>query len=187
MTLALSILRRVKELDSRVTSGERVPSIRALSPGLMNATVGIIGMGDIAYEFALLLQAFKCRILIHSPTSPPTRWTRPDSRYLQTIVHERVDSLDDFLTQVDLVSIHCPLTPSTRGLIGEEQLEKMKPTAVIVNTARGGIIDEKALASALKEGKLAGAGLDVFEVEPAYGESLGELGKMSNVICLPHL
>ena len=177
----------MKEVDVRITSGERVPSINATAPGLINSTVGIIGMGDIAYEFALLLQAFKCRILVYSPTSPASRWTRPDNRYPQTIAHERVNKLDEMLGEVDLVSIHCPLTPSTRGLIGREQLARMKRSAVVVNTARGGIIDETALAEALLAGRLAGAGLDVFEVEPAYGESLGELGKMNNVICLPHL
>jgi D-3-phosphoglycerate dehydrogenase len=91
------------------------------------------------------------------------------------------------LKQVDVVSLHCPITPVTRGLIGEAELRAMKPTAIIINTARGGIVDENALAVVLKEGLLGGAGLDVFAVEPAHGETMGELAKMDNVVCLPHM
>jgi len=187
LTLSLAILRRVKEIDSRITSGERVPSIKAMSRGLIGATVGIIGMGDIAYEFAKYLVPFQCRLLVFSPTSPSSRWVIPDDRYPTAISHERFDSLIAMLPHVDLVSVHCPLTPETRGLIGEKELRVMKKTAVLVNTARGGIIKEKALVDALKQGQVGGAGLDVFETEPAFGENLGELGKMQNVICLPHM
>ena len=187
LTLSLNVLRRVKEIDARITSGERVPSIKAMSRGLVGATVGIIGMGDIAYEFAKYLVPFQCRILIFSPTSPESRWKLADERYPTPISHERFGNLEEMLELVDLVSVHCPLTPATRGLIGEKELGKMKKTAVLVNTARGGIIDEKALAEALKRGDVGGAGLDVFETEPAFGENLGELGKMPNVICLPHV
>ncbi|ORY33066.1 putative phosphoglycerate dehydrogenase [Naematelia encephala] len=187
LTLTLSVLRRVKELDYRICSGEIVPSIRALAPGLHGKTVGLIGMGDIAYEFALLLQPFGIRLLVFSPSSPESRWRIQDNRYPVTVQHERVSTLEEFLRQSDVVSIHCPLTPGTRGLLGDKEMGWMKEDAVVINTARGGIIDEEALARALKEGKLGGAGLDVFEIEPAHAGTLGELGKMPNVICLPHL
>jgi D-3-phosphoglycerate dehydrogenase len=187
LTLMLVILRRVKEISTRIALGERIPSIMALSPGLQGKTVGLVGMGDIAYELCKLLLPFRCRILVFSPTSSPTRWTTADNRYPEAIPHQRVGSLEELLPQVDVLSIHCPLTPSTRNLISSREMGMMKPSAVIVNTARGGIIDELALAEALKKGKLAGAGLDVMATEPAYGENLGELGKMLNVVILPHL
>ncbi|ODN79340.1 hypothetical protein L202_03347 [Cryptococcus amylolentus CBS 6039] len=101
--------------------------------------------------------------------------------------HTRASSLEELLRQVDVVSLHCPLNDSTRNLIGEKELGWMKDTAVVVNTARGGIVDERALEKALKARKLGGAGLDVFVVEPAYGESLGGLRELDNVVLLPHL
>jgi D-3-phosphoglycerate dehydrogenase len=174
-------------MDHRITGGERVPSIDALSGSLLRATVGLIGMGDTAYEFAKMLAPFQCRIIAYSPTSPKDRWTSPDDRYPHVVEHERAESLEEMLKQVDLLSLHCPLTPSTRHMLGVKEFKAMKPSAVVVNCARGGILDEAALAQALKRGELAGAGLDVFATEPAYGDNLGELGKMNNVICLPHL
>lgn len=187
MTLALAVVRRVKEMDARIRSGEIVPSIYALCGSLFGATVGLIGMGDIAYNFACLLAPFNIKILVYSPTSDSKRWTSEDDRYAQAIPHTRVDSLEELCREVDILSIHCPLKPSTRNLISATELSWMKPSAIVINTARGGIIDEPALAIALKEGRLGGAGLDVFEYEPAHGETLGDLGKLPNVICLPHL
>jgi D-3-phosphoglycerate dehydrogenase len=179
-------MRRIPELHSRITSGEHVRSITALAPGLFGKTVGLIGMGDIAYQTALLFQSFHCRLLIHSP-SPATRWTaRDETGKYAAIPHERV-SLEALLQASDVVSLHCPLNDQTRGMIGEREMARMKEGAVLINTGRGGMVDERALERALKSGKLGGAGLDVFVQEPAYGENLGELGRMSNVICLPHV
>jgi D-3-phosphoglycerate dehydrogenase len=187
LTLMLVCLRRVKELDARIRAGEIVPSIRALGTGLHRRTVGLIGMGATAYELAKLLVPFECRILVWSPTSPPERWSGVDPRFPAPIDHHRTVELREMLEQVDVVSLHCPITPVTRGLIGEAELRAMKPTAILINTARGGIVDENALALALKENRLGGAGLDVFAVEPAHGVTMGELGKMDNVVCLPHM
>ena len=185
--LMLGVSRRIKELDARITSGELVPAIEGLSPGLSGRTVGLVGMGDIAYAVARVLVVFRCQLVVFSPSSSSTRWTVPEERYPLVIPHRRASSLDEMLPEIDFLSLHCPLTPQTRGMIGERELGRMKPGAVVINTARGGMIDEMALTRALKEGRLGGAGLDVFEVEPAYGETLGELGKMKNVICLPHV
>ncbi|KAK4685902.1 hypothetical protein P7C73_g4236, partial [Tremellales sp. Uapishka_1] len=189
LTLMLSLLRRVPEMSRRITSGELVPSIRALAPGLFNKTVGFVGMGDIAYEVAKLLSVFQCRLLVYSPTSPASRWSGggADPRYPLPIRHERVETLDEVLVEADVLSLHCPLTPGTRNMIGEGELRRMKRSAVVINTSRGGMIDERALERALKAGEIGGAGLDVFAQEPAYGENLGELGTLDNVICLPHL
>nr|XP_018259288.1 phosphoglycerate dehydrogenase [Kwoniella dejecticola CBS 10117]OBR81446.1 phosphoglycerate dehydrogenase [Kwoniella dejecticola CBS 10117] len=191
LTLALTVLRRVVEIDNRIRSGEKVPSITALAPGLFGKTVGLIGMGDIAYEFAKLLLSFNCKIIVYSPTSPSTRWTTADPKhphkYPVEIPHTRAATLPELLAAADVVSIHCPLNDSTRGLIGKDELEMMKQTAVILNTARGGIIDERQLEDALEQGVIAGAGIDVWEVEPAFGETMGKLGKLRNTVVLPHL
>lgn len=187
IALMLTVLRRVVEVDKRIRGGERVPSIEALAPGLGGKKVGLVGMGDIAYELAKLLRAFGCEVLIHSPSSPELRWTVEDTRYPVTISHTRMPSLRSLLEQCDILSLHCPLNANTRYMIGREELGWMKSTAVVINTARGGIIDERALEEALKERKIGGAGLDVFEKEPAYGESLGGLRDLDNVVLLPHL
>ncbi|KAK8843964.1 hypothetical protein IAR55_006756 [Kwoniella newhampshirensis] len=187
LTLILTLLRRVLEVDHRIRSGELVPSIRALSPGLFRKTVTLVGMGDTAYELSKLLMAFHCRILVYSPTSPKERWTVEDQRYPVTIPHERYDSLEEMMRECDVLSLHCPLSEKTRGLIGDKELSWMKRDAILINTARGGMVDERALEKRLKDGTIGGAGLDVFEIEPAYGETMGELGKMLNVVCLPHL
>ncbi|WRT69180.1 uncharacterized protein IL334_006164 [Kwoniella shivajii] len=192
LTLALTVLRRVVEIDSRIRSGEKVPSITALAPGLFAKTIGLIGMGDTSYEFAKLLLSFNCKILVYSPTSPKTRWTTSDSvenkkKFPNVIPHERCSTLEELLQVVDVVSLHCPLNDSTRGLIGTKELDLMRDDAIIVNTARGGMIDERALEKALEDGTLGGAGIDVWEIEPAYGDTMGKLGKLRNTVVLPHL
>lgn len=187
ITLMLTVLRRVVEVNNRIRGGERVPSIEVLAPGLGRKKVGLVGMGDIAYELAKLLLAFGCEVLVYSPSSPKTRWTVEDTRYPVTIPHTRMPSLRSLLEECDVLSLHCPLNANTRYMVGREELGWMKATAVVINTARGGIIDERALEEALKEGKVGGAGLDVFEKEPAYGERLGGLKDLDNVVLLPHL
>ncbi len=92
--------------------------------------------------------------------------------------------LDDLLAWSDVVTLHCPLVPETRGLIGERELRRMKPTALLINTARGGIIDEAALARALREGVITGAGLDAFAQEPLKDS---DLLKLDNVLLTPHV
>jgi D-3-phosphoglycerate dehydrogenase len=190
LTLTLSVLRRIKEMDRRFISGEILRSIHSLAPGLTGKTVGIVGMGNTARHFALLLRPFRCRLLVYSPTSSSHRWTDSDPDLSKSgdapIAHERVD-LERILREADVISLHCPLLPETKNLISEKELGMMKPNTVLINTARGGVVDERALERALQAGKLAGAGIDVWEIEPARGDNLGELGKMNNVICLPHL
>lgn len=175
------------ELDARIRSGELVRSINALCPGLLGRTVGLVGMGDIAYAAARMFSAFNCKIIVYSPTSPKTRWVEPDERYPTPLKHERVDTLDDLLRQAHVVSLHCPLTPATRGMIGPRELDLMRPDAVLVNTSRGAMVDEDALASALREGRIGGAGLDVTAVEPAYGDNLAKFEGLRNVVVLPHV
>ncbi|CAK9781706.1 unnamed protein product [Cutaneotrichosporon oleaginosum] len=187
LALALAVLRRVTELWPRIRDGECIPSIRALSPGLSGKTVGLVGMGNIAYLAAKLFLAFNCRILVYSPTSPPERWTEQDAGF-EPIPFTRIATLDELLEQADVVSLHCPLTAQTRNMIGAPQLARMKDGSVLLNTARGGMVDEDALADALqREGGVWGAGLDVMATEPAFGANLGRLRDAPNVVILPHL
>ena len=137
-------------------------------------TVGIVGYGQIGRRAAALAAAFGARIVIYSrsPVSDPQG-------------AEVEQDFDRLLGRVDILSLHCPLTDRTRGLIGERALSLMKPGALLINTGRGGLVDEKALADALRSGRLAGAGLDVFAQEPA--DPGNPLFQLDNVICTPHV
>lgn len=136
--------------------------------------VGIVGYGQIGERTAKLAQACGARVMIHSRTkiTPPAG-----------MAYEPV--LDRLLEHADIVSLHCPLTDSTRGLIGAAQLARMKADALLINTARGPVIDEAALVRALQEGKLGGAGLDTFAVEPP--DTANPLFALPNVIVTPHI
>jgi D-3-phosphoglycerate dehydrogenase len=137
-------------------------------------TVGILGYGQIGRKAAALAAACGAKVVIHSRTrgEPPPGM-------------EWEESLERMLPRVDILSLHCPLTDSTRGLIGEKQFALMKPGALIINTARGKLIDEPALIAALKGGRLAGAGLDTFAVEPP--DRGNPLFALPNLLCTPHI
>ena len=140
-------------------------------------TIGLIGGGGrIGRAVARRARGFDMRVLYWSPRRKPAELER---EYQMTYV-----PLDQLLAESDFVSIHSPLTPQTRHQVGRRELALMKPTAFLINTARGAIVDEVALASVLKKGKIAGAGLDVFEHEPKVTPALLE---MKNVVVTPHL
>lgn len=141
---------------------------------LAGKTVGIVGAGAIGRRVAALSRAFGCRVLAYSrsPVQDPA-------------IDEQV-SLDQLLAQSDIVSLHCPLTPQTKGLIGQAELARMKKTAYLVNTARGGVVDSAALAQALSAGSLAGAACDVFEAEPPIPQD-HPLLHSPNTIVTPHI
>ncbi len=138
-------------------------------------TLGIIGIGRIGSIVAKLARGLKMKVIAFDPH------IRPEAA--EQIGVELKD-LDSLLAEADYISIHTPLTKETKGLINQELLEKMKPGAMLINCARGGIVNEKDLYEALKNGKLAGAALDVFETEPPGDNPLFEL---NNFICTPHL
>jgi glyoxylate reductase len=178
MTLLLAVTRRVGE-------GERVIRARTawrwdldfmLGTGIQGRTLGIVGFGAIGQATARRAHAFGMRIIYSKRRDAPPGVTR-------ALQAERRE-LDDLLREADVVSLHCPLTTATRHLIDERRLGLMKPTAFLVNTARGPIVDEAALVRALKDGAIAGAGLDVFEREPEVDPGL--LG-CANVVMVPHL
>ena len=135
---------------------------------------GIIGMGAIGREVARLTSAFGCEVAYTSTSGAARKEEYPQM------------SLEELLGWADVISIHCPLTPATKGLIGEEELHKMKPTSIIINVARGGIIEEEALAKALNEGVIAGAGLDVFSDEPLHSSPLYDLADSNTLVAAPH-
>ena len=177
LALALAVTRRVAELDRRIRSGEVVKRINYLGIELWEKTVGVIGMGNIGSRIARKYHAaFGTKLIAYDPYAPDGCW--PD------IPHERVSSLDELLPRVDVVTIHTPLTPETKHLIGRRELALMKETAVLVNVSRGEIIDEAALYDALKSGRIFGAGLDVFKKEPPTTDN--PLVGLPNIVVTPH-
>jgi glyoxylate reductase len=164
IALMLALLRRVAEGDRFVRSRQpwRFSLEFMLGEGLDGKTLGVVGPGRIGHETARLGVALGMR----------------------TVFGGRADPLEQLLAEADIVSLHCPLTPETHHLIDDRALARMKPTAVLVNTSRGPVIDEGALVMALREGRIAGAALDVFEFEPQVSEAL--LG-FENVVLTPHL
>jgi D-3-phosphoglycerate dehydrogenase len=138
-------------------------------------TVGVVGLGRIGVLFAQRMAAFGVRLIAYDPYVQP-------ARAAQLGVH--LVGLDELLRESDFVSVHLPRTPETLGLIGEKELNLVKPGVRIVNAARGGLVDERALAEALADGRVAGAGLDVFETEPLTSSPLFAL---DNVVVTPHL
>ncbi|WP_438352695.1 phosphoglycerate dehydrogenase [Microbacterium sp. CJ88] len=146
---------------------------------LFEKTVGIIGLGRIGALITARLQGFDMRVIAYDPYVTSAR--------AQQLGVQLVE-LDELIEQSDFVTIHMPKTPETTGMIGAEQLRRMKPTAYVVNVARGGLIDEDALYEALTSGEIAGAGLDVFTTEPpAEGGSVRRLLDLPNVVVTPHL
>ncbi len=137
--------------------------------------LGIVGMGRIGQAVARRGKGFGMEILYHNRSRKEDAERELDAHYVE---------LDELLVTADFVSIHTPLTEETRHLIGAEQLEKMKPTAVLVNTSRGPVVDEEALADALADGRIFAAGLDVYENEPRVHPKLLEL---ENAVLAPHI
>jgi D-3-phosphoglycerate dehydrogenase len=177
LTLGLCVTRRVAEFDRRIHGGEIVERANILGLEMMEKTVGIVGMGNIGTRVARKWRgAFDARILAYDPYVPADHW--PD------IQHERVASLADMLPRVDILTLHLPLTDESRRMIGADAFARMKPTAVLVNAARGGIVDEAALYQAIVSGRLYGAGLDVFEQEPPT--TANPLLQLPTVVVTPH-
>jgi lactate dehydrogenase-like 2-hydroxyacid dehydrogenase len=147
---------------------------------LSGKRIGIVGMGRIGTAVARRAKAFGLSIHYHNRkrVNPATE-AELEATYW--------DSLDQMLARVDIVSVNCPSTPATYHLISARHLALMQPTSYIVNTARGDIIDEAALIRCLVDGKIAGAGLDVFENEPVVNPKLIKLAKEGKVVLLPHM
>ncbi len=177
-------------LTRRLGEGERLLRSRTpwswsmsfmLGTGLRGKTLGIVGLGGIGQAVARRARAFGMEIAYTGRNRvAPEIESELDARFLDR---------DDLLSQSDVVSLHCPLTSETRHLVGEGALERMKPTAFLVNTSRGPVVDEKALARAVRDGTIAGAALDVFENEPSVDPELLDLEAPAadRVVLAPHL
>jgi phosphoglycerate dehydrogenase-like enzyme len=169
--LLLALARRVHEGHLAVLANEWTPG---WGHDVAGKTLGIVGFGRIGLAVAHRARGFNMRVLAYNPT------TKPEAEKLGV----KFLSLDDLLTESDFVSLHAALTPRNRGLLGDAQLRRMKPTAYLINTARGALVDESALARALCEGRLAGAALDVFMTEPLPADS--PLRSAPNLLLSPH-
>jgi D-3-phosphoglycerate dehydrogenase len=174
VALMLSAARHVSPAHSALKNGEWKRS-KYTGIELYEKTVGIVGLGRIGVLVAQRLSAFGMKVIAYDPYVQAGRAAQMGVRLVD---------LDTLLAEADFMSVHLPKTPETAGLIGEEQLAKVKPSLVLVNAARGGIVDESALYAALKEGRVAAAGLDVFAKEPCTDSPLFEL---ENVVATPHL
>lgn len=174
--LLLAAARRVVEGDRLVRSGEWTgwTPTQLLGTAVAGNTVGIVGMGRIGQAVARRAAGFQMQVNYHShrrvDAPPGAQW--------------QYRSLPELLRESDIVTIHVPLTPETQHLISAKELALMRPTAILINTARGPIVDESALVAAMKKGTIAGAGLDVFEDEPKIHP---DLASMHQVVLLPHL
>jgi D-3-phosphoglycerate dehydrogenase len=172
--LLLSAARHIAPANAALKQGEWKRS-KFSGVELYEKTAGIVGLGRIGALVAQRLSAFGMTVVAYDPFVAAGRAAQMGVRLL---------SLDELLRTADVVSVHLPKTPETVGIIGEEQLATVKPSVILVNAARGGIVDEAALYAALKEGRVAAAGLDVYATEPCTDSPLFEL---DNVVATPHL
>lgn len=171
--LMIALMRQIPVQDNAVKNGEWSTP---LTPALHGKTLGIVGFGRIGQHVARVAEALDMHVVAWGPRLREVSAEKAGVRFRP---------LDDLLSESDVVSIHAALTPESRGLIDARRIGLMKPSAYLVNTARGPIIDEAALVGALAEEQIAGAGLDVFDEEPlAAGHALT---KLSNVILTPHM
>jgi len=172
--LMLSLARQIPKADQTMREGKWIKK-ELMGTTLKGKTLGIVGFGRVGGTVASIARAMGMNILVNDP--------RVDQKRLAE-VNARAVSLEELLRESDFVTLHVTLTPNTRHMLGEKQLQMMKPGAYLINTARGAVIDEKAVLKALKEGKLAGAAFDVYDVEPPTDLSIVKLG---NVVCTPHI
>ena len=171
--LMIAVLRRVVSGDAIVRAAG--DNRQLVGNELFGKTLGIVGCGAIGLQVARLGDAFGCQVL---------GFERHVHR-IDNVVIQQVE-LDELLSRSDIVSLHLPLTAETRGFIGREQLARMKSSAILINTARGPIVDQSALLEALHQDRLAGAGIDVFDVEPPL-PAKHPIFTAPNTVLLPHI
>lgn len=175
IALALSLIKEVLPLDRAVKRGEW-PKPTFTGKDVLGATIGLIGYGGIGRETARMAEALGMEVVVHDPFAPEAA---------EADGFVSIGDIDAMLPSVDVLSIHCPLTATTRNLIDARRLGMMKKSAVLVNTARGGIINEADLARALAGGTIAGAALDSFATEPPPVDS--PLWTLETLIATPHI
>lgn len=172
--LAISVLRSIPPCDRACRAGGTKAGL--VGSELYGKTFGVIGTGAIGGKVAKIAQAFGCRVVAYSRTAKP-EMQAAGVEYLP---------LEELLRISDIVSLHVPMSAETKGLIGKKEIGLMKESAILLNTARGGVLDSAALAEALNEGRIAGAGIDVFETEPPIPED-HPLLHSRNTVVTPHV
>lgn len=177
VTAALMLLRRAWFATSDVASGGW-PRSQLMGQEVSGKVLGLVGFGNIARRTGDLAQALGMTTLAHDPFVPPEHpiWLNTGNRTLEALI-----------AQCDVLSMHVPLTVGTRHLIDAKAIAAMKPGAIIINAARGGVVDESAIIAALRSGHLGGASLDVFESEPVTAASGAEFSDIPNLILTPHI
>lgn len=177
LAMMLSLSKQLVQSDRAMRRDRNWTRLQFTGEDLDGKVVGIVGFGNIGTRLAeMCRQIFEMRVLVYDPYLT--------AEHVAALGAHQVD-LDTLIAESDFISVHCPLTEETRGMFRYRQFAKMKPGAFFINNARGGIHDEDDLAKALVEGKLAGAGLDVFEEEPPHIEN--PLLKLDNVVVSPHI
>lgn len=176
MMLMLAVARRAVDADAHVKAGGWWPAEGPRMVDLAGRTVLVVGYGRIGTRVAAYCRAFRMRVLVHDPLYHPAR--------IAADGHEPARDLRAALAESDVVTLHCPLTPGTRHLMDEAAFAALKPGAILVNTARGPVVKQAAVAEALRHGRIMGFGTDVLETEPA--EPGNPLLDLPNVIVSPH-
>lgn len=177
ITYMMALSRRVRESDIFTRTTNWAGKEKLMGTELQGKTLSIVGTGRIGMRLADICRlAFDMTVLAYDP------YVSAEDMAKRGVT--KVDGVEELVSRADYVSVHVPLTPATKGILSTKQFDAMKKTAYLVNTSRGPVVDEAALIEALRSGKIAGAGLDVFETEPAPLDN--PLLKMDNVICSPH-
>jgi len=174
IALLLGVTRRIAHLDARLRAGHW-DKAHFLGTELNGKRIGIVGLGAIGRHLAKLCNAFGMKVVVFDPALPDTGLDG----------YDRADTIEQILRDCDVVSLHCPLNAGTRDMISAPQLAIMKPSAILLNTARGGLVDLAALEAALSTNQIGGAGLDTFPVEPP--ELSEKLRSLPNIVISPHV
>jgi D-3-phosphoglycerate dehydrogenase len=172
----IAVVRHTHDADRAVKANRWSDYLKFLGTELAGKTLGIIGMGNIGARLALRARAFEMDLLVYDPYIPESHVTALGGEWV---------SLNELLAAADIVTIHCPLNRETRGMVGAKELALMKRSAFLINAARGGIVEEKALYEALQQKKITGAALDVIAEEPPAKDH--PLFKLDNVLWTPHV
>jgi len=172
----IALARHTHAADRAVKENRWSDYLKFIGTELAAKTLGIIGMGNIGARMALRARAFEMDLLIYDPYIPESHVTSLGGKWV---------GLSELLADADFVTIHCPLNRETRGMVGQKELALMKPSAYLINAARGGIVDEEALCQVLQQRKIAGAALDVIADEPPKKDH--PLFKLDNVLWTPHI
>ena len=174
---AMLLLRGAYLATGQMTAGAW-PRDKLIGREIAGRVMGLVGFGSIARETAKRAAALGMRTIAYDPYAPPAAFTSAN-------VEQR--ELHSLLSEADVVSLHVPLAPETRGLISAEAIARMKPRAVLINAARGGVVDENAVATALRSGHLSGAALDVFSEEPLSAQAASAFADVPNLVLTPHI